>query len=374
MITGEVRAEPVARLAFVDNLRTALTLLVVAHHVALVYGNLGFWPNWEPPPTPVAGLPLDAFVLFNQAFFMGFFFLLAGYVAPGAIDRRGVGAFVVQRWWRLGIPLIAYLVLVRPLFALPIYLDLPPAERGPYWVFFLTDPTIGPAWFLEVLLVFALGYALLRRVRPAPAEHAPVRLRAWHVVAFAVALGVVSYAWRIVAPVGTPVLGIPSPAHLPQYLVLFAVGVVAYRRGWLTALPARPVRLGVALIVVAFVPMALLGGYATLVADPAPAAGTLPHLGFALWDSLFAVGVIVLLLAVFQRHVTAAGPVARFLAENAFAVYLLHAPVIVAVAALFGPVGWEPAAKFAVVLVISAVVSWMLAALVRSVRAVRAVV
>ncbi|HQC99896.1 MAG TPA: hypothetical protein PK306_29725, partial [Aquabacterium sp.] len=74
-----------SRLAGFDRLRTVLTVLVIAHHTAITYGGSGGWFYRE---VRDGGAPLSlAFTLFcsiNQAFFMGLFFLLAGYFSPPA--------------------------------------------------------------------------------------------------------------------------------------------------------------------------------------------------------------------------------------------------------------------------------------------------
>ncbi|MGW4799493.1 acyltransferase family protein [Nonomuraea sp. NPDC004297] len=278
------------------------------------------------------GLPLDVFVLLNQTFFMGLFFLLSGLVAPGSLDRRGPRGFAADRLRRLGIPFLIFLVLLRPIYTLPTYLGLPVGERPSYGVFYLTESDIGPTWFVEVLLIFSLCYAFLRR----PGRAGPVagRLRAWHILGFALVLGAVTYLWRVLVPLGTyvPVLGLPSASYLPQYVALFVVGVAAHRRGLLSEL-RRPV------------PPAL-----------APA-----HLGFALWDSLLATGTILLLLGLFRRYANVDGPRARFLARNAYAVYLVHAPIIVAVAR---QVELAAVPKFLVVLPIAMALSRLVAGLV----------
>ena len=83
-------AAKTSRLFFVDHLRAALVILVVLHHVAIVYGEgVSFWYVDPPQGESLAGFAMVIFVLFNQAWFMGAFFLLAGYFAPGSFDRRG---------------------------------------------------------------------------------------------------------------------------------------------------------------------------------------------------------------------------------------------------------------------------------------------
>jgi len=370
----QVSARPATRLHYLDNLRVFLTFLVVAHHVALAYGNLESWPNWEPPADPVLGLPLDLFVLLNQAFFMGLFFLLSGYLSPGSVDRKGSGTYALDRLKRLGIPFAAFVLLLRPIYTLPIYLDLPLAERPPYWRFYLTESNIGPMWFIEVLLIFSLIYALLRRRTPGAPKSEPAPLRARQVLVFAVVLALVSYLWRIFVPVGTyvPVVGLPSAAHMPQYVMLFSAGILAYRRGWFQTLPRRTGLIGLAFVLGSLVPMAV-GGYRTLDLAAAPSTTNLAHLGFALWESLFAAGVILILLRAFQRLGHRTTPVRRFLSQNAFAVYIVHAPVIVGVVALLHSLDQPPALKFLLGFVLAAPLSWSIAAGLRRIRAVRAV-
>lgn len=374
-----VQAGPKAatRLHYLDNLRVYLTFLVIAHHAALVYSNLPFWPNWDEPSNSAAALPLDLFMLLNQAYMMGFFFLVSGYFTPGSVDRRGSGLYALERLKRLGIPFVAFVVLLRPIYTLPNYLETPASERPPYWQYYLTETDIGPAWFIEVLLVFSLLYAWFRWSRPAtPGAEAPEpqQLRAWHVAAFALALSLVTWVWRMAVPTGTyvPIAGLPSASYMPQYVGMFLVGIVAYRRGWFQELPKRAGLLGAAMMAASAVPMAL-GGHEALDPERLPPGGDPAHLAFALWDSLFAIGAVLMLLRLFQRFAAGSGPFARFLSANTYAVYLLHAPVLIGVAAVLHPIEMAPVPKFLLALVLAAALSWGVSAALRRVPAVRRV-
>lgn len=374
MSTAQASSRLTTRLHYLDNLRVLLTFLVVAHHVALVYGNLPFWPNGEEPPTPLQGLPLDLFALLNQAFFMGFFFLLSGYLTPGSLDRKGAGAYAADRLKRLGIPFVAFVLLLRPIYTLPTYLDLAGADRPPYWQFYLTETNIGPMWFIEVLLVFSLIYALLRRRTSEVAPVEPAALRPVPILAFTFGLALVSYLWRMVVPIGmhVPVVELPSAAYMPQYVALFAVGIVAYRRGWLRTLPRRTGLIGLAFVLGSLLPMAL-GGWRTLDLASAPATTDPAHLAFALWDAFFAIGVILILLRLFQSLGHGTSSVSRFLSQNAYAVYIVHAPVIVGVAALLHSLEQPPAWKFLLAFGMAAPLSWFVAAVLRRSPSVRSV-
>ncbi len=370
-----VRTSRPARILHLDNLRVFLTLLVVVHHSAIPYSTIDAWPRWQQyDPSPTAEL-LDLLALVNQTFFMGFFFLLSGYFATGAAGRRGPGKFAVERLKRLGIPFIGFMVLLRPFFIMPDYFTMPAATRPSFLVHYFTTWQVGPAWFLELLLIFSLAYALVRHLRPTaePARSRPLRRR--ELLAFMLVLSVLTYAWRIFVPHGTddPVLGIPSLGYMPQYVLLFAVGVVAYRRHWFTTLPRGSGRFGVLLVVASSVPLAL-GGYQVFGTPGALANHDLPHLAVALAESLFTVGVILFLLRGFERFASGTSPFGRYLADNAFPVYLVHAPVIVGTEALLLRLDAGPLTKFVLTLVLAATGSWAISGALRRVPAVRAVV
>ncbi|PRX98721.1 acyltransferase family protein [Allonocardiopsis opalescens] len=368
-------AAPRRRLRYVDNLRVALTVLVVLHHVAITYGNLPVWYYHEPPADP-SGTALDVFVLLNQSFFMGFFFLVSGYFVPGSLDRRGAGPFMRERLLRLGVPLLAFLILLRPLATLGLYLGLPDRAETPYWLFFLVSWDPGPLWFVEVLLVFSAVYALWHRFgRRRGADAAAGRGRAPRLLGLLGLLAVLTVAtvlWRQLVPAGSmwPVVGLPTPYFLPQYAVLFAVGVLAYRKGWAEALP---VRLGWAGLAGALAGVPLLIG-ATLYA--LATAGTGDQVGSALvafGENLIAVGMVAALTVLFRARFDRQGPLGAFLSANAYAVYVLHALVVVG--AGYALSWWEAPAvvKFAAASAISVPLCFAAAQAVRMLPGARRV-
>jgi ABC-type Na+ efflux pump permease subunit len=160
------------RLYFIDYLRIALAILVVVHHVSLVYGaHVEDFYYLEPPFTAPGVIDVQAFkillifALLNQAWFMGAFFLLAGYFAPGSYDRKGPGSFIVGKLVRLGIPLALFYFVLNPLSRLGWWL-MPPALTGitsrPSWGAYSHMVGVGPLWFVILLFVFGLCYAVWR--------------------------------------------------------------------------------------------------------------------------------------------------------------------------------------------------------------------
>ncbi|MEV4112489.1 acyltransferase family protein [Nonomuraea sp. NPDC049695] len=349
-----MKTEPRTRLHSIDNLRTVLTVLVVAHHVAVTYGNIPLWYYTEPAKDPSGGL-LDLLVTFNQAFFMGFFFLISGFFTPGSYDRKGSRAFVRDRLVRLGIPLLLFILLLRPLVNFGDYARV---DGMPYWKFYLRSWDPGPMWFAEVLIVFALVYALWRS-RRAPLESRPAPLRFRSVALFVVGLAVATFLWRIPVPTGTyvPVLGLPTPNFLPQYVSMFVLGCVAFRRGWFETLPARAGRLG---LVAAGVSTAVLLPPAVMT------SGAVASALMAAWESAFAVSMVIGLSVLFRERFAEQGPRGRFLSDHAFTVYIIHPLVLVAVAYALRPLEAIAIVKFAMALVVALPLCWGLAYLVRS--------
>ncbi|PDP88103.1 acyltransferase [Glycomyces fuscus] len=376
---------PRRRLHHVDNLRVALTVLVVLHHAAVTYGNIPVWYYAEPAQDPSGGL-LDLFVVINQTYFMGLFFLVAGYFVPGAADRRGAGGLVRERLVRLGAPLLLFVLLVRPLITAHLY--APAAEEAaaggtelPYWLFYVISFDPGPMWFVEVLLVFSLAYVAVRGLRERrsrgaagapvaslPAPTGPLRWL-WPVLGFTLALTLASFAWRYLAPAPYwPVVGLPSPGYVPQYAALFTVGVFAYRGDWLTRLPGAAGVFGAALAA-----SGLLAASGTMLAlgEAALTPGTWQALAQTAAETCLAVGMVLALTVFFRRFADRSHRVTRWLSDNAFAVYFLHPLVLVVLGMALS--GWEASAvvKFLGLSAIAVPVCWALAAAVRALPGAR---
>ncbi|ADD45202.1 acyltransferase family protein [Stackebrandtia nassauensis] len=361
------------RLAYIDNLRIFLTALVVVHHVAVTYGNIPAWYYIETAKDP-SGTILDVLVIFNQTFFMGFFFMISGFFVPGSVDHKGGKGFMRGRLLRLGVPLLLFALLLRPVLTLPMYLaDY--RDDLPYWLFYFVSWDPGPMWFVEVLLVFSLGYLLVRRwtgkpelprlPEPVPARGDGRLPGPLAIVGFTVALTLVTFAWRLlVSPEAYwPIVGLPTPAYLPQYLGLFVVGVVAYRRGWFAGIPRSALWWsGAATLVLGFARLTTIG----MTGD-----GAAVRLLQLAAESGFAVSVVLFLLSLFQRFLNRQNATAKFLSDNAFGVYFLH-PLTLVVAAL-ALRGWEATAiaKFAVLCLIGVPLSWGAAWLLRRIPGAR---
>ena len=368
------------RLFFVDHLRAALIILVVLHHVALVYGGISPFYYLEPPIGNLAAFVVPMiFVLLNQAWFMGALFLLAGYFTPASYDRKGPGSFIKGRLIRLGIPLLVWYFVLNPIsqigfFLMPANLTGNTTELS-WQVFWQAYPKLvglGPMWFVALLLIFCFGYVVWRQItRNRGAAHESSTPRYWQIGVFILALALASYLVRMVIPLGRSVLGFPTLAYLPQYLGFFILGTVAFRRDWLRRLPGSMGAVGfiaalvatAALFSVAFLSFlrALESGAAQF---PPFGFGTWQSAVYALWDSIFAVGMVLAAITFFRRFLGGQSSFGGFLSDQSYAVYIIHIPIIVFLAYALRGVAQPPLFKFSVasliVLTICFVAAWVI--------------
>ncbi len=329
-----------SRLLFIDHLRAALVILVVLHHVAVVYVEGVPFYYVDPPKNESLGqLVLFLFVLFNQAWFMGAFFLLAGYFTPRSFDRKGQGFFLKDRLLRLGIPLIIFTFALGPISTIGIWLEPAPIITAPlswqsYWQIYPELIDVGPLWFVALLLIFSFGYTawrMLTKNRTSSSMSKSSTPGYPGIGIFILALALVSYLVRIIVPMGKTVLGFPTLAYLPQYLSFFVLGSVAYRRNWFRTLPSS---MGIVGFVTALVASVLLFPLAIISVLRSfefhfLGNGTWQSAVYTLWDSIFAVGMCLAAITFFRRFFNGESRLGRFLSQQSYAVYIIHIPIIV---------------------------------------------
>ena len=115
-----------------------------------------------------------------------------------------------------------------------------------------------------------------------------------------------------------------------------SAGACGYRGDWLAKLADRACLRWAAVALILSVPLfaALVVFGGGLQGDTARYSGGFNAVsaGKCLWEALVCVGMGLLMLAVYRRHFNEQGPLARFLSDNAFGVYLIHPPVLIAIA------------------------------------------
>jgi fucose 4-O-acetylase-like acetyltransferase len=352
---------------YIDHLRTVMTVLVVLAHAGMTYGSDGFWfYNEIPPSHSHTSILLSAFTATMQAFPMGMFFMLAGYFTPRSFDRKGPGAFLLDRSIRLGIPLLVFGFILAPLTLAMRAAALHQGVRGTLIGLWRAKEFInGPLWFTEGLLLFSIGYALWRVLfsQTNNAQPKPIPLpsnRAWMIAAISLAL--VALTIRQFVSADFRIFGL-WVATFPPYILLFIVGINARRHNWLSQLTWKQTRpwLITACLVWPLVPIALQ--FTPNLADIAQFlyGFSWRSILYAFWDPLVAWGAIAALLLWFSEHLNQPSALWTWLGRRAYAVYIIHPPVLVAVCLMLR--GWHapPIIKFGVAGTLGTIAVWLVA-------------
>ncbi len=317
-----------SRAPFIDHLRVAMTALVVFHHAAITYGAAGGWYLYEAPrgSSPV----LTLFVTVNQAFFMGVFFLIAGYLTPSSYKRKGARRFATDRLWRLGLPLLIFGFVLDP-FTVALARAHNPTALLSYWRWLMAHGWFasGPLWFAEALLIFAVAYVLWG-LGARPAERTERRLPSHRAILLsAVGVGAAAFGLRLVFPVGTTVANLQF-GYFASNVFLFAVGVTAAHGRWLErvtlrlALPWLAVSAAALLVLLVYARIAGANGYA--------GGWTMKAAIYAFFEPFCAWGVILGLLWLFHARLNRPTRWTSFLSARAYTVYVIHPPLLVGIA------------------------------------------
>lgn len=357
------------RLKWVDGLRLLAIVLVVAHHAAQAYGPTGGdWPVSEPERS----LLLGPFFAVNAGFFMGLFFLLAGYFVPGSLTRKKFTKFVYDRLVRLGVPLI---VVGFGIFALIGWA----ANKGDlsflsyYFGTYLGNWEVQFAhlWFVCHLLAYSLIYAILAQAFPVLAvpgkSSAPKDIK---LICLVLTLAVVGGFVRTFfqQDIWVNVLWVfpTEPAHLPQYVTMFILGTLAGRHGWFESmsksLGVRWFRIGIAAALLWYL-LRYLADFGDIKLVNDYWLGLL----FPLWEAVLCVGLCTGLVVHAREHWKGLTSWWSMLARATYGVYVLHVFVIVGLnQALLGQT-WGPFTKFILVTVTTLLLTFPLVLAVRRV-------
>ena len=355
---------------YVDRLRSVMVALVILHHTAITCGAIGgwFWREVEPSGSP-SGILLMLFCTTNQAYFMGLFFLLAGYFTPASMERKGYARFAGDRFLRLGLPLLAFILILGPLTSGIVNF----AQGDGFWpairsIWEHKEIINGPLWFAQALLIFSLGYCAWRAIFGSPLAkrertQTPVPAGRWWLVS-AVGVGAAELAIRQVVPVGVNVFGLQL-GYFAGYVFLFAVGIAAWRHDWLAQLNWKQARPWIITLLIAWpsLPAGIAAAHAIHHGDSSGASSGLSFeaVFYALWEPFVAWGLIAVWLLVFREHMNRPSAIWSWLNRRAYAVYIIHPPVLVSIALLLH--GWAAPAllKFGIVGLLACVATWLIA-------------
>jgi hypothetical protein len=383
------------RTIWLDHLRAAITVLVVAHHASLAYTTFA---NFRPEAYILSTHPivdsqrwigLDIFENFNDVFFMSLMFFISGVFVLPALQKKGVALFLRDRFYRLFLPFLVAVSLLMLLAYYPAYLVAHQEHNLKDYIldFFTTEQwPVGPPWFIWVLFAFnlivALLYPLLKKqlvqtgqslatLKNKPGRLFVLLLLLTALLYIPMAIWVGPGAWtgfypfdfqlsRVFLYFGYFVLGMLAGAVVPSAGILSAT--TPANRLW----PLWAVLCIAAYAALTLMPPVLIQWVKTKqLAEP---------LAWAIYFTLYVSSCTLSCLAflfTFKARVHNSPPFMQSLTANAYGIYLVHYIFIVWCQYLLMPWPFHAAIKFAITFILALSLSWALTVLLRRNRTIR---
>lgn len=336
------------RLYYLDNLKVCLTVLVIMHHAGQAYGNGGDWAYT--PSNPAEFIPwIWHFFSTNAAFFMGLYFFISGYFVPGSFDKQGSKQFIKKKLFRLGIPLLFMGALISVLTG---------------------KLEIGHMWFVESLLVFCLVYALIRQWVSPIDKTCGSKPTIIGLLIVALLMGIGSYFIRQVSPQDHwiwpfGIIPLPmEPAHYLQYVMMFILGILAYRFQWLDK-------------------MSNSTGFITLLIGVVLAVGNYLRDGgpwndfvwqwFGIYESLMCVFISFGLMWMFREFVSGTSRFWQWCAAQSYGAYVFHLLLMIVLQNVVDSIWMGAFGKFLFIGIVTTIFSFLLTWVVRMIPEVKRV-
>lgn len=332
-----------ARLNYLDNLKVALTFLVIFHHAGQAYGDGGEW-GYVPSNSAEVMPWIWHFFSTNAAFFMGLYFFISGYFVPGSYDRQGFGTFLRKKILRLGVPLLLM--------------------GG-----FLTNATgkveIAHMWFVESLLIFSIVYAIIRKRCSAISDGYNFKPTLTGLFIAASVMGIGSYLIRQVSPQDHWIsLGVWKfePAHYLQYVMMFVLGIASYRFDWIDKMTKRT---GVTVL---FIGGTLaIGNYMR----QGGAWNSFVWRWFGIYESFMCIFISFGLLWLFRGKVNMGNKTLSWLSAQSYGAYIVHLPLMIGIQNVFDDVWMGAFGKFMFIGIATSLLSFILTCLLRLIPGVK---
>ena len=336
------------RLYYLDNLKVCLTVLVIMHHAGQAYGNGGEWAYT--PSNPAEFMPwIWHFFSTNAAFFMGLYFFISGYFVPRSLDKQGTKLFIQKKLLRLGVPLLFIGVIIS---------------------FLSGKIEIAHMWFVESLLVFCLIYALIRHWVSPINKKCNSKLTVIGLLTVALVMGIGSYFIRQVSPQDHwiwpfGIIPLPmEPAHYLQYVMMFVMGILAYRFQWLDKMSN-----GTGLTTL-FIGIALaIGNY---LRDGGP-WNDFVWQWFGIYESLMCVFISFGLMWFFRQFVCSTSHFWQWCAAQSYGAYVFHLLLMIVLQNVVDSIWMGAFGKFLFIGIVTTILSFVLTWMVKMIPGFRKV-
>jgi glucan biosynthesis protein C len=382
-------SKDIIRNSWVDNLRSFITLLVVAHHSSLAYTTFAYFnkkayaSSTHPIVDTARWKGLDIFEDFNDIFFMSLMFLISGIFVMHSLQHKGTRVFIRDRFYRLFIPFMIGVTILMPLaYYSAFYLAYGKNDLMHFIIDLFTVESWppGPPWFIWVLflfnLIFALCYPFVKNSinklggLMALQKQYPLRLcLTWYIFTWMLYVPIVLLTdpgtWTGIGPFDFQV------SRFLLYFFYFLLGILIGAPGLRNGIFAD----GAALVKKwPIVLTACLAVYALLKLSEPPLIGMIArHQLSELQATLIYRSIWILsctlsciaFLSTFKAIFNQTNNWWKSLSENAYGIYLIHYIFVLWCQYYLLDYNLPPLLKFFITFIISVIISWLLTYLIR---------
>jgi fucose 4-O-acetylase-like acetyltransferase len=364
------------RLFYIDNLRIILIVLVVIAHAAITYGPVGFWYYYERTQF-ISTYVLTDKLSIKKHFQLGLFFLISASFIPSSIKRKGSKRFLLDRLRRLGIPLVFYIFIISPLIQY-LHKLIIEGDRTNFIIFYygllkkgIID--MGPLWFLQVLLLFSISYAILNEVlsklyykRKSLLNFPSTR----NIFITILILASLTFLIRIKFPIGQGIVNL-SLGLAPQYIFLFGLGIMAKNNKWFKAINIKVARYWarIILIAVVFWPLfLLLSRNSGFNIEMFMGGSNWQSFIYAIWEAVLSISISISAIYFFRQKFNFQNKILEVMSKSTYFVFIIHSVVLIALSYSLKNVAFHPLFKFIIVALLSIILCFFIGIYVTKIR------
>lgn len=344
------------RLIYLDNCKLFLMLLVITYHSAHAYSNLS-WIFKD--KNCISGI--SNYLSINKAFFMGLFFFISGFFATKSVIKYNTKDFIKEKAKHLLLP-----VLFLSFIAVPLYFYISYLNKYNY-ISFLKYYIIKyilkghlsyeHGWFLVVLFLFLVVYKIFYNlfINTNKVKNININLNLITLLFSAILISALTYIIRIYYNENEwiKLLGLIGfePVHIMQYIIMFTLGIIAYKNNWLKHLNnyigISSLVIGLSLILL-FCTKGYLGiFYINLINK---------HWCFI--ESLICVYFSIGLIYVFKRFFNKENKISKEMVKSYYGAYIIHNNFVVLFQILVSKFNISVYVKYAIVSILAIIVSF----------------
>lgn len=295
---------------FLDNLKLFLMMNVIMCHTSLPFIPWKQWIFRVSDPSEVIS-SMWVYAMFVLSFVMSLFFFISGYFMPSSYSNSTFLLFIKKKFLRLGIPL---------LFAITVYELL-------FGTFH-----IGHMWFAESLLIFSLIYAIIKKTDLGSC----IQIESFSFVnlcvvgmIMAILTFLVGYKFRFEQVYFLFKYVRIEPTHYFHYVVMFILGIVAYRNNLITKITNK---FGCFVMIVGLLLLSIMAIYGS-------GLDSWESIAYSRWygiyESFLCVFLCVGFLWFFREYCNYSNRFLKWCCSLSYGCYIFHFPILYGIELLF---------------------------------------